>query len=115
MNHKFTFPDTVPLRYDDTGTIRVTGSRVRLDTLVGAFQRGDTLAEIAEGFPSLSMQDVNAVIDWYLTHQTEAHKYLEQQEIKSEKVRLEIESQPGYAARREELRRRCAQLRLSKT
>ena len=86
------------------------GSRVRLNTLVTAFKQGDTPSQIAEDFPSVSVEQITAVIDWYLNHQTEAEQYFEWYDMEAERVRWEIESQPGYAARREELLRRRAQL-----
>jgi uncharacterized protein (DUF433 family) len=45
------FSLTAPLDQDDDGTIRLRGSRVTLETLVGAFKRGDSPEEIQEGFP----------------------------------------------------------------
>lgn len=85
------------------------GSRVRLDTVVTAFKLGDTPAQIAEDFPSVSLDEINAVIGWYLNHQSEADEYLAWQEMEGERLRREIESQPGYAEFREELLRRWAQ------
>ena len=63
-----TFPEGVPLidrneGYDGTiRTIRVIGSRITLDTLVGVYQRGDTVEELTEAFPSLSLAQIKAVI-----------------------------------------------------
>lgn len=107
------FPEGVPLIDRDEGTIRtirVIGSRITLDTLVHIFQRGDTVEEIAEGFPTLSLDQIKAVIGWYRTHQREADAYLEERDAYAEKVRQWIESQPGYAERREKLRRYREQL-----
>jgi uncharacterized protein (DUF433 family) len=72
---QFDFTDS-PLYQDDRGAIRVIGSRITLDTLMGAYQRGDTLEEIHEGFPSLSLNQVKGVIAWYLNHTAEADEYL---------------------------------------
>ena len=114
MNTKhIDFPEGVPLvdRYEGTiRTIRVIGSRITLDTLVHIFQRGDTVEDLAEGFPTLSLQQIKTVIDWYLAHQREADEYLEERETQAERVRQLIESQPGYAEQREKLRRYREQL-----
>ena len=105
------FPEGVPLveRYEGpTGsirTIRVIGSRITLDTLVGVFKRGDTVEELTEAFPSLSLDQIKAVIGWYLTHREKADEYLEEGEAEAERLRQSIESQPGYAERREKLLR----------
>ena len=39
--------DPVPLAYDADGVLRVAGTRVRLDTVVGAFRLGATAEEVA--------------------------------------------------------------------
>jgi uncharacterized protein (DUF433 family) len=98
------FPDGVPLEYRD-GSIRVIGSRITLDTLVGVFKRRETVEELTEAFPSLSLEKIRAVIEWYFSHQSEADEYLEEREAEAEKLRKWVESQPGYAERREKLRR----------
>jgi len=103
-----TFPEGVPLvdRYEGTiRTIRVIGSRITLDTMVHIFRRKRTVEKIADGFPTLSLGQIKAVIDWYLTHQSEADEYLEEREAWAEKVRQEIESQPGYVPLRDKLQR----------
>ena len=105
MNTKqISFREGVPLEYRD-GSIRVIGSRITLDTLVGVFKRGNTVEELTEAFPSLSLEQIRAVIDWYFTYQSEADEYLEEGEAEAEKLRQRVESQPGYAERREKLLR----------
>ena len=107
------FPESVPLvdRYEGSiRTIRVIGSRITLDTLVHIYQRGDTLEEIAEGFPTLSLEQIKAVIDWYLTHQREADEYLEEGEAEAEALWKRITSKPEYIASHKELLRRRDEL-----
>ena len=73
------FPEGVPLVDRDEGgirTIRVIGSRITLDRLVGFFKQGETVEDLADGFRTLSFEQIKAVIDWYLTHQREADQYL---------------------------------------
>lgn len=65
-----------PLRTDQYGTVRVGGTRVTLDSVIGAYKRGDSPEEIAEGFPALALADVYAAIAYYLSHQGEADAYL---------------------------------------
>jgi len=105
---QFDFTDS-PLHQDDRGAIRVIGSRITLDTLVGAFERGDTLEEIHEGFPSLSLQQIKSVIAWYLNHKAEADEYLAVGEAQAEVLRREIESRPGYKEHNELIKQRWAQ------
>lgn len=105
MNTQITFPEGIPLNYDGRGTIRVKGSRVRLDTIVARMQVGDTPEEIHEGFPTVTLAQINMILDWYLNNQVEADEYLREQEAEGERIRHEIESQPGYIALREKLLR----------
>jgi uncharacterized protein (DUF433 family) len=110
VNRQFTFPEEIPLNQDHNGTIRVKGSRVTLETIVGRRQVGDTLEEIHEGFPSVTLAQINTIIDWYLNNQVEADEYLREQEAEAESIIQELESDPEYKSRREILRRRIAQL-----
>lgn len=121
MNRKqISFPEGVPLvdRYEGTiRTIRVIGSRITLDTLVGIYQREDSVEYLADAFPTLSRKQIKAVIDWYLTHQSEADEYLEEGEAEAEALWTKITSKPEYISfhtellrRREEFLRQRAQL-----
>ena len=110
MNKQIIFPEEVPLTQWQNGTIRVIGSRVSLDTIIGRMQVGDTPEEIHEGFPTVTLAQINTIIDWYFNNQVEADEYLQEQDAEAERIRQEIESDPKYIARREELRRRIAQL-----
>ena len=78
-----------PLRRDDTGTVRVGGTRVTLETVVGAWRNGSTAEQIVEAYDSLSRADVHAVISYALRHQAEVEEYLAQQEQKSAQARAE--------------------------
>ncbi len=104
------FPEGVPLEYRDR-SIRVIGSRITLDTLVHIFQREESVEYLADGFPTLSLEQIKAVIGWYLTHQQEADEYLEESEAEAEAVWEKISSKPEYKAAREELLRRCEEFR----
>ena len=92
MNKQIIFPDEVPLTQWENGTIRVIGSRVTLDTIIARMQVGDTPEEIHEGFPTVTLEQINAIIDWYFNNQVEADEYLQEQEAEGERIRKEIES-----------------------
>ena len=109
---RFNFPDTVPLQYRDRA-IRVTGSRITLDTIVGCLEMGDTPADIQDGFPSLTLEQINAIITWYFTHRTEADEYINEGKAEAEKVRKEIESWPQNIAFKEKMRSLREQMRKS--
>ena len=104
----FTF--TVPLDQDEHGSVRVTDSRVTLDTIVGAFNKGATAEQIQDSFPSLSLRQIYGAIAYYLAHQDEVEAYLCERQAEADELRLRIESQPQYQAFRERLRARREQL-----
>lgn len=101
---QFNFPESVPLHYDDYDSIRVIGSRITLHTLVGCLKMGDTAEDILDNFPSLTLSQINAVIEWYLNHRAEADEYIREVDIEAEKIRQEIESRPESIVFREKLR-----------
>ena len=102
-------PDT-PLRQDDGGTIRVTGSRITIDILVARYWQGDTFEEIHEGFPSVPVEAIQKIINWYLANRSEVDEYLRKRAEEAEILRREIESQPRYQAFLKEFERRRAEL-----
>jgi uncharacterized protein (DUF433 family) len=69
--------DAIPLAKDADGAYRVAGSRVTLDVIVRAFNRGATAEEIVQDFPSLQLSDVYQVIGYYLKHGSELAQYFE--------------------------------------
>ncbi len=53
--------DPVPISKDDSGMIRINGTRVTLQTVVYAFRQGDSPEQIVESCPVLSLVDVYTV------------------------------------------------------
>jgi uncharacterized protein (DUF433 family) len=80
-------PIAVPLETDADGVIRVGGTRVRLDTVIFAYNEGATPEEIVEQYSSLKLADVYAVISYYLQNYDEVEAYLRQRQEQREKVR----------------------------
>ncbi len=96
--------DPVPLVLAEGGrVIRVAGTRVTLDTLIGAFNRGATPEEIAQDYSAVSLADVYAVITYYLRHRSEVEEYLEHRAREHADLRREIEGRPEYQELRERL------------
>ena len=50
---------STPLAQDKDGAVRVTGSRVTLDSLVHAFDEGATAEQIQDSFPSLTLREIS--------------------------------------------------------
>ena len=81
-----------PLRADSEGVVRIGGTRVTLDSVVAAFDRGCTAEEIMLKYPSLALGDIYAAISFYLHHREEVEAYLTDQQQQSAEVRRQIES-----------------------
>jgi uncharacterized protein (DUF433 family) len=104
----------LPLTLTEDGTIRITGSRVSLDSVVYQYKQGATPEEIAISFPSLRIEDIYAAITYYLNHQEQVEEYLRQQEVDGETVRRRIESAHDYQRKMQDLRARILKRRASK-
>jgi uncharacterized protein (DUF433 family) len=78
--------DAIPLTQDAHGVYRIGGTRVTLDLVVRAFQRGATAEEIVQAFPSLELCDVYQVIGYYLKHIAEFSDYLEKRELEESEL-----------------------------
>jgi uncharacterized protein (DUF433 family) len=99
----------VPLVFADDGSaIRIAGTRLTLDAVVRAFQRGATAEEIVQDYPSISLPDVYAVIAYYLRHRSEVEDYLAKREVAHVDLRRQIEGRPEYQELRERLLARIA-------
>jgi uncharacterized protein (DUF433 family) len=93
----------VPLIVDSDGVIRVGKTRVRLDTVIYAFNEGYTAEEITSQYPVLNLADVYAVIAYYLNHRTTVDEYLQKRTETAAQMRQEVEAKPEYRALRERL------------
>ncbi len=66
----------VPLWEDPPGVFRVGKSRVLLELVLRAFQRGESPEGIVRSYRSLALADVYAVISRYLANPTPFDDYL---------------------------------------
>jgi uncharacterized protein (DUF433 family) len=55
----------------------ITGTRVSLDSIVEAFNRGAAPETIRRSFPLLSLEEVYGAITFYLAHEKEIDEYLQ--------------------------------------
>ena len=69
--------EAIPLAQDAHGVYRIGGTRVTLDVVMSAFNRGATAEEIVQKFPRLQLSDVYQVIGYYLKHDAEFGEYFE--------------------------------------
>lgn len=103
MVHLAALDNPVPLAPDDHGVIRVSGTRVTLDTVVAAFLRGATAEEIVQQYPSLTLADVYVVLGYYPRHRETVDRYLEQRQQVDDQVRQETLAWSGLTGVRERL------------
>lgn len=96
-------PARVPLYLDRDDVVRIEGTRVTLDTIIGEFLGGATPEDIAADFPSLRRADVYALIAYYLQHQADVDAYLEQRRDRAAEIRREIEGRWNPAGVRDRL------------
>jgi uncharacterized protein (DUF433 family) len=81
----------IPLHTDAQGVIRVSKTRVTLDTVVTAFLEGASAEEIREQYSSLDLSDIYAVISYYLRNQAEVDGYLSTRQNDAARKRQEVE------------------------
>lgn len=94
---------TVPMKVDADGVIRVGTTRVRLDTVIYAFNEGYTAEEFVSQYPALLLADVYAAIAYYLNHRETVDDYLSRRAKTAAEIRAEIEQKPEYRDFRERL------------
>jgi uncharacterized protein (DUF433 family) len=92
-----------PVRVDKGGGLKVGNTRVSLDSVVYAFNRGEDAAEIQRNFDTLSLAEVHAAIAYYLHNKAKVDAYLERQESLFEKSRAESNAQEGVRLMREKI------------
>ena len=84
--------EPVPIQIDADGVARVGGTRITLDTLIGAFNEGATAEEIAQQYPALALADIYGVIAYYLRAKDEVDAYLRDAEEQSHQIRQQNEA-----------------------
>lgn len=100
----------VPLKTDTDGTIRVGQTRVRIDTVIYAFNEGYTAEEIVSQYPTLNLSEVYAVLAYYLNDRTTIDKYLAERAYMAKAIQQDIESRTEYREFREQLLKRRSAL-----
>jgi uncharacterized protein (DUF433 family) len=93
----------VPLTQDDHGVLRVSRTRIPLETVISAFKQGDTAEEIAQKYPVLNLTDIYAVIAYYLGHQETVEQYIAGQKEEAQALRKMVEARCSPYGIRERL------------
>jgi len=72
--------DKVDTKYGVVDRIRLKGSRVRLEVVVEEFHKGATPQQIAEWYPTLTLQQVYVAITYYLYNKADVDEYIQRGE-----------------------------------
>lgn len=88
------------VRVDEHGVMRVGDSRVMLDSVVAAFQQGQSPEAIRQQYPALSLEAVYGAITYYLAHPREMEDYLRRQAQLWEQERARSEQRPSPVVER---------------
>jgi uncharacterized protein (DUF433 family) len=101
--------ETIPIREDECGALRVGNTRVILELVLRAYQSGASVEETVKRYDVLSLADVHSVIGYYLHHQDEMDELLEKYERRAEEIDRQIDAaQPDTKELRKELLARRA-------
>ena len=95
---------SVPIEIDDQDVMRISGTRVTLDSLIAYYLQGESPEALHQGFPTVPLADIYAVIAYYLTHQTELDAYFARRRAESARKRQQIEAE--YTSETRELHAR---------
>lgn len=91
------------LQQNEAGVWLIDGTRVSLDSVIYAFNEGASAEEIILRFPTLKLPQVYTVISYYLKNSKEVDEYLQERELKREKLREKIEAKHSPKGIRERL------------
>ena len=100
--------EPVPITFDDAGVARVGGTRVTLQTVIAAFNRGATPEMIVEDYDALGLSDVYLILGYYLQHRGEVDAYMREQQAAADAIRAENDARHNTVGLRERLSARLA-------
>jgi uncharacterized protein (DUF433 family) len=84
--------EIMPIVTGGDGVIRISGTRVPIETVIAAFRDGATPEEIAQQYPSIPLGDLYEVIEYYLRHEADLSSYLRDRFQNSEQTRSSNEA-----------------------
>lgn len=81
--------------------IRVKGHRIGIETILGDYlEEGLSAEEIAWRYPTLSLEEVHAILAYYWRHKVNVDAYLQRVRDHEEQMVTEQERNPSPAVRR---------------
>lgn len=103
----------VPVQVWEDGSVRVGGSRVTLATVLYAFNGGAKPESLLEMFPGIDLADAYHLFGYYLARSDEVAEYLGKCDDEWDRVKAEIDAQPGQRELRERIRARWKEMGLT--
>lgn len=88
---------------DGQGVVRISTTRIPLDTVVDYYNLGQSAEEIHVAFPTLQLRDIYSVIAYYLGHRDAVDSYVDQNRRIAAEIREQIETRSPQAGLRERL------------
>ena len=85
---------------DSQGALRVGSLGISLDSVVIAFQQGQSAETIQQIYPALSLEEVYGAIAYYLANRDEVHQYLLRQERLWDRAGQSAAEDPSPVVRR---------------
>jgi uncharacterized protein (DUF433 family) len=80
-----------PLRETEGGVVRIADTRIPLERVIESFLAGMTPEEIAQSFNVLTLEDIYAVVNYYLHNRKEVDAYMLEGERQAEAIRVDME------------------------
>lgn len=97
-----------PLRVDEGGAVRVGKSRISLDLVIAQYESGASPEDMVRTYDSLALEDVHAVIAYFLRHKSEVRLYLKRRAEEAAGLQEKIETERPRISREDLLARRTA-------
>ena len=88
------------VRTDEHGVMRVSHSRVMLDSVVASFEQGYSPETIQQQYPALTLEEVYGAIAWYLANAGEVAQYLKRQQAAWDYWQAQAEAQTSPVLQR---------------
>lgn len=98
------------LHQDNEGVLRVSKTRIPVDTVIAAWHEGASAEEIALRYDSLPLADIYDLMGYYLRHRTDVDAYLSQRQLQSKTVREQVNKRQGVQSIREMLTARSTMM-----
>ncbi len=85
--------EIIPIYTDDSGRMRVSGTRVLLDLIVDAYHRGETPEHIVQMYTTVTLDQVYLALGYYLRHREVVDDYIRHMEEEAERLQREWEAE----------------------